>query len=395
MHTDTRRKWNATASYSLMHSAAWGFYAIILIFSSNVLYERGFSDSAISLFLGVSTGLSVVTQLAITEYISRHPEGKVYRLMVLFGVIMLLCAVLLGIPGTNSRISIAVFAVSCLVLQMLPSFTNAMGMDTIKRGAPTNYSLARGIGSLAYSLLAVMTGVLVRRIGTQSVPMISGVMAVILIVSSVWYHHAADRDLTEPAETEIGKKKDSFLRKYPGFACFLLGTIFLTVSHSLLANFMYQIMLSKNGGAAEQGISTSVSGLVELPVMFFFPLLMKKLRCENWVRIAAVSMILKPFGVLLATAPFGIYMAQATQMIGYGLLVISSVNYAERIVTQGESVRAQSYLGAAATVSTLTALSVGGVIIEYFGTETMVRISFMCSVIGCLIVLFSTRKGKS
>ena len=393
MPSRSLRKWSCTGAYALLHSATWSFYAIVLAFSSNVLYEFGFSDSAISLFLGICTGLSVIIQLTAAEYLSRNPRLPVYRLLVLLGAVMLLgCAVLL-IPAAPRFLQVLGFALPCIFLQMLPSFTNALGMDSIKHGAPTSYSLARGTGSLAYSASAMVTGVLVRSLGVRMVFWLAAIMAVLLMISAIWYHKAADVSLP-PQETAKEARKESFLRKYPRFALFLVGTVFLAVSHSLLCNFMFQIMLAKNGGTVEQGVATSISALVELPVMYGFPLLLRFLRCDKWVRFAAVSMVLKPLGILLATAPGGIYLAQATQMIGYGLLIIGSVNYAERIVEGGESIRAQSYHGSAVATSTLIALSIGGVIIDHFGVQAMVAVSLGCSVIGNCIIAFGIQKTK-
>ena len=140
------------------------------------------------------------------------------------------------------------------------------------------------------------------------------------------------------------------------------------------------------------GIATSLSSLVELPIMFGFAWMLRKLRCYKWVKLAAFAMALKPLIILFAGSPEGIYLAQATQGIGYGLWVIASVNYAEKVVGAGESIRAQSYHGATTTISTVVALSVGGVMIEHLGVQFMVAISLACSLIGSVIVLFATQK---
>ena len=386
-------KVNCTASYALVQFVTWSYYAVILAFASNVLYEFGFSDSRISLFLGVFTALSVVVQVAAGELLSRIRKLDVAGVMVLFGTVMLLCAGQLLVPGCNRISAVGVFGVVCMLLQTLPSLANSMGMDSIRRGAPTNYSIARGIGSLGYSIAALLTGVLVRKLGVVSVHILTIAVSVLLIFSAVWYKESI-RGLQETGAGERKQSKVPFFSRYPRFAVFLFGMAFLCVSHGLLCNFMFQIMLSRRGGAVEQGIATAISSLVELPIMFGFPIMLKKLRCDKWVRIASVCMLLKPVLILLAAAPGGIYLAQATQSFGYGLWVIGSVNYAEQIVAEGESIRAQSYHGAVTTVSTVLALSTGGVIIEHLGVQTMVIVSLVCSMIGAGIVLFSAQKMK-
>lgn len=386
-------KLNCTAGYSLVQFVTWSYYAIVLAFASNVLYEFGFSDSRISLFMGIFTALSVAVQVAAGELLSRIKKWDVAGVLVLFGAVMLLCAAVVLLPDCNRILAVGAFGVICMLLQTLPSLANSMGMDSIRRGAPTDYSIARGIGSLGYSITALLTGVLVRRLGVAAVHMLTIGVSVLLILSAVWYRSTI-RDLAEAESEENRESKGPFFSRYPRFAVFLFGMAFLCVSHGLLCNFMFQIMTSRGAGAMEQGVATSISSLVELPIMFGFPFMLKKLRCDKWVRIAGFCMLLKPLLILLANAPGGIYLAQATQSIGYGLWVIGSVNYAERVVDQGESIRAQSYHGAVTTVSTVLALSMGGVLIEYLGVQTMVMVSLGCSLVGAVIVLFAAQKTE-
>lgn len=386
-------KLNCTAGYSLVQFVTWSYYAIVLAFASNVLYEFGFSDSRISLFMGIFTALSVAVQVAAGELLIRIKKWDVAGVLVLFGAVMLLCAAVVLLPDCNRILAVGAFGVICMLLQTLPSLANSMGMDSIRRGAPTDYSIARGIGSLGYSITAFLTGVLVRRLGVAAVHMLTIGVSVLLILSAVWYRSTI-RDLAEAESEENRESKGPFFSRYPRFAVFLFGMAFLCVSHGLLCNFMFQIMTSRGAGAMEQGVATSISSLVELPIMFGFPFMLKKLRCDKWVRIAGFCMLLKPLLILLANAPGGIYLAQATQSIGYGLWVIGSVNYAERVVDQGESIRAQSYHGAVTTVSTVLALSMGGVLIEYLGVQTMVMVSLGCSLVGAVIVLFATQKTE-
>lgn len=390
-----KQKYNATAAYTMLQIATWGFYAVILSFSSNVLYDFGFLDSQISILLGISTAVSFVMQLAAAELVSRRPGIRVFGIMAVLGCVMILGNLMVWMPGMPAWLAIGAFAVACMILQMLPSLANAMGMDAIKRGSPTNYSIARGMGSLGYSVLAYVTGILVQSRGSRMVPVMGGACAVILTAAVVWYHFTGERGLPEPVKTPGTQTGGhGFLGQYPRFTVFLVGSVFLQFSHNLLSNFMYQIMLVKNGGAGEQGTATAICALVELPVMFFFPLLMRKIRCDKWVRFASLFITVKALGIFLAATPYGVYAAQATQMLGYGLYTISSVNYAEMVVGRGESVRAQSYLGATSTVGGLLASATGGIICQYFGAQIMVLVSLAAGLAGGITIALTAQKTK-
>ena len=390
-----QNKWSCTISYTLMQIATWGFYAVVMAFSSNVLYGFQFTDSQISLVLGASTVVAFVLQLVLAELVTRCQKLRVYMVLLVLGAVMLVGNLLVMMPQMPKAVAVGAYAVACMVLQMIPSFTNAIGMDAIERGSATNYSIARGMGSLGYSVLAYVTGILVRQQGVEVVPGVAAAVAVLLVVSVIWYHMAAERNLPDvSAAQKRVERKAGFLRQYPRFAIFLVAVTLLQFSHNLLCSFMFQIMLVKNGTAAEQGVATAISALVELPVMFFFPFMMRKLRCDKWVRIAGLAMALKGVGILMATTPYGVYVAQATQMVGYGLLTIASVNYARLVVGLGESVRAQSYLGSTGTVGSFAALSTGGIICQYWGAQSMVLVSLILSLLGGLMIVLTAQKTE-
>ena len=385
----------ATGAYSLVQIVSWGFFAVNLVFASNVLYDFGYTDSQISIFLGICTGISFPLQLALAELSAGRKTCSMWKMLLGLSLVMLVSNGLTLVPGLPGWAAVTAYGGACLTLQMLPSFANAMGMDAISRGSPTNYSIARGMGSLGYSVLAWLTGVLVRRGGTDMVPLIGSLCSLLMGAGVIFYHRTGEQNLIpveKPRETQ--RKNGSFLKKYPKFALFLGAGILIQYAHNLPSNFMYQIMLTKNGGAAEQGLATAICALVELPVMFFFPLLMRRLRCDRWVRFSALFVTVKAAGILLAGSPQGVYLAQATQSLGYGLFVISSVNYAELVVGRGESVRAQTYLGATATVGCLLAGSTGGFLCQHLGVQAMVLISLVLSLAGGLLILFTAEKTK-
>lgn len=387
---------SATTAYSLLQIVCWGFFAVTLVFASNVLYDYGFTDSYISIFLGLCTALSFGIQILVAEMVNASEKVKVWMVLLLLGLAMLGGNLLILIPGVPRWAGVLSYGMACCILLMLPSFVNAVGMDAIRRGSPTNYSVARGLGSLGYSVLAYFTGSLVRLHGTRMVAVVGGATAFFMVVGTIWFHMTGEKDLEElPRETEKPLQKNhGFLKQYPLFAVFLVGSVIIQYAHNLPSNFMYQIMLTRNGGAQEQGLASAICALSELPVMFFFPILMRYLRCDKWVRFSAMFMILKAVGILMASTPNGIYVAQATQALGYGLFVISSVNYAELVVGRGESVRAQTYLGSTATVGCLLATSTGGFLCEHLSVNAMVFTSLIASLVGGLLILFTAEKTK-
>lgn len=393
MKQERRRWFNATAAYALLHIVCWGFYAVTMGFSSNVLHGFGFTDSKISVFLGICTALSCIAQLVLAEVVSQG-KCKLWKILTAMGGLILVGNLLLLLPGVPRAGAELGLGLAVLLLLLLPALVNAVGMEAIHRGSPTNYSIARGIGSLGYSALAFATGTLVRQKGLHMVAFMGALCALALAVGAVWYHMAGEQNLCDPVAEPKQEKNGGFLRRYPMFAAFLLGSVFLQYSHNLVSNFLYQIMVTKQGTAQEQGIAAAICAFVELPVMFGFPLMARRCKTNRWVAFSGLFMAMKPIGLLLAANPMGVYLAQATQMLGYGLYVISSVNYGEQVAGRGDSVRAQSYLGAACTLGNLLAMSSGGFLCQHFGVPAMVLTSLGAALAGGILTLLTARDSS-
>lgn len=394
-----RKSASATFFYALLQISTWSFYAILMSFSGNVLRHFGFDDSHISLLMGMASLLALGGQLIIGELGGKYPNLKVSYILIGLGIVMLLGSLVVRFSPLPVFVSVIAYGLCCVIVHLVPHLANALGMDAIRRGSPTNYSLARATGSLGYSFFAYLTGTLVKSRGVMAVPLVAASSALILICSVFLYKRCAVDHLPEIAPEEMPKKKKgrdgAFLRKYPRFALFLVGAVFLQIAHGLINNFMFQIMQHKNGTAAQQGIAAAICAFSEIPIMLSFPFLLRKLHCDRWLRIAAMCMLLKPLGTLLAGSPQTVYIAQATQLVGYGLYAISSVNYAELLVEKGESVQAQSYLGTSVTAGSLIALFSGGVLCQHLGVSAMIFISCACSLLGGLFVVFTAQKTRA
>ena len=389
-------KVRATLSYGLIQAALWSFFAVWMGFSSNFLYTYGFSDSQISIALGIITALSIGLQLAVAEVVSRIPKLKMYQVMIVSGVVMLLCS--LGALAFRDHVipAVACFGISCLLLQTFPAMANSLGMEAIERGAPVIFGLSRGCGSFLYSVTAFCTGFLVGKFGTDVLGVVAIVVSMLFLTGVLIFHFAEERKLPDAVKkkTQEDEKEKGFLIRYPKFAVFLVGSTLLCFSHNLISNFLLQIMMFKGGDAADQGVAAAIAAFVEIPIMFSFAVIVKWMRCDKWVKLSLLFFVLRSLANLLAPNPAMVCVAQLTQMLGYGLFNISTVSYAAAVVGKGEATRAQSYLASTLTIGTLISMATGGVLCQYFGAAVMMMVSLAFAVIGSVVVLLSSQKTE-
>ena len=376
-----------TLTYGLVHGSMWSFYGILLSFSSNFLYAYGFTDGQISLFLGLVTAASCGLQLLLGELVQRIPKLTVFGVLLAMGGSMICAGLAMGTE--LPLLPVAGLALGCCLLQAIPAMGNAFGMDAIARGSNTNFGIARGCGSIAFSLIALLTGYLVSSMGVTAMAMLTCANGTVFLLAVVLYHLTGEKGLAPQAKGKEAKKTDNFLKKNPLYCLFLLGCIFLQISHNTACNFLLQILSVKGGGAAEQGIATFVSAIMELPVMFGFGLLLKLMKCEHWLRLSAVFYVVKCLGLYLAQDPTGVYIAQATQLLGFAVYGIGTVHYTAKVVAADDTIRAQSYLASATAIGGLVSSSTAGFICQLWGAQSMLLVFALCAAIGALILWFS------
>lgn len=388
------QKVRVTAPYALLQAMTWGIYAVLLSYSSNYLLAKGFNGNGISLVLGVSTALSIGLQLVLAEQISRRPKLRLHIILLLIGGVLLAgCAIMLS----SGIVAILAFVLACVLFQALPALVNAVGMDAVERGAPINFALARGVGSLGYSLISYLIGVLVTQQGTVVIPVAAGIVVSVFVLAVLWFHGGVERGLSDVAveKKTTPAKQRGFLRSHKLFGLLLAGSVLLLFSHNLVCNFMLQIMQTKDGGATEQGTTNALAAVVELPVMFLFTYFLRLMRCDRWLKISGVFFAVKVLAMLLAPSVQWVYVAQIFQACGYALYSVSSVYYVESVLP-GEAVRAQSYLASSHSIGSLLAMSTGGVLCEQFSAQAMMVVSIGAGVLGTVITAYAvTRQNKA
>lgn len=385
------KKGNATASYALLQASLWGYYAIIVGYSSSFMYKHGFSDGQISIVLGITTALSCALQLSLAELIARFEKLTVYKTLLALAVALLACAGLMSASGAVP--AVLGLGMALVLLQVLPAMGNAIGMDSIAQGSPLNYDIARAIGSGGYSVLSLLTGQLVSKLGVGILWVLTLADTLAFLVGVLWFHRAGE--ITGKAQQQAREKqKGGFLKSYPLFALVLLGSIVLMISHNMVCSFMLQIITHKGGDTSHQGVAVFISAMMELPVMFAFGWLLKKRDSGFWLGFSAAVFVLKPLLLFLAGNVYGVYAAQTTQMIGYGIYVMASAYYAGSATDPKDMVRAQSYMTAAIPIGSLIANSTGGFLCQYYTPQGMLLISAAAAVIGGITVIAGIRLGK-
>ncbi len=379
-------KRNDTLRYGLIHAFFWINFAVVLNGASIYLLEEGFDNSLIGIILALGNGSAALLQGKLASYADRKdaPALKCF-LSVQDGtamILMILLIVLKGISAEKVYCGI-VYGLSVMVLQMMIPFINALGTESINSGQELNFGLSRSFGSASYALMSFAVGTLIARMGTVIIPQASFFFFLILEILFLLY----------PSQKTEGGKQDvpaiglrDFIKKYPSFLLVLIGTgALLYASQMMLVNYAYQIVLTKGGGSSEMGIAHAISGIAEIPAMFLFGKLLKKMPAGKWLVFSGIFYILKAFLSLVCPGVISFYLVQLLQMPSFGIYCIAIVYYTNSITEEEDSIKGQAYSSSFMAVGSIVSSLLGGFLLDLSGANLMMIVSMVLAVFGTLL----------
>lgn len=381
---------NRTVGYSAVQGFFWTGYAGIMGFCSVYLLYAGFSNSQVGLLIAAAGLLSALLQPVAASYADRPGGIPLKWIVFLTGAVNLTCGLVMCLAGRDRIAAGMCYGVCMVLLQMTTPLVNSMGIATVNGGERMNFGVARGFGSLGYGASAYLIGVLVRRFGEPAVPvsMVAGLVLLLLFV--------ADYPNPRPAQGEkaASAPQGGFLRRYPRFCCVLVGLVLIFISHAVLNSFTYQIVVYKGGDSQHMGTAMFLASLMELPVMFLFGWMQRKVRCDIWFRVSGIFFLLKTLGTWLCADMAGFYAVQLCQMGGFALMTVSSVFYINSLMSPGDSVKGQACFTVTMTLGNVLGAIVAGRILDSIGVPAMLLFATVCAFLGAVIVLAFTQKTR-
>ena len=375
-----------TASYAAIQFFFWFAYGTALSYASPYLLACGLSNTAIGLINAAACALSVLIQPTLAAYADseKSPSLKVI-LSVMLGILLLCNLPLVWLAGKNGMANGVLLGAVILMIQLCLPLVNALATESMNAGAPLNFGIARGFGSIGYAVMSFTMGQLIARLGVEIHPAALACFSVCLLVSILVFPFRKRAKDGGGAARSRGAFV-AFVRRYPAFCVMLAGFVLIYVSHVLINNYVYQIVVDKGGDSANMGIVMSLAGFLEVIPMLIFPWMLKQKDSGFWARLSGVFFTLKALGTLLASSMGALYLVQLLQPLGWGLLTVASVYYVNEIMREQDRIQGQAYMTMALTAATILGSLGGGWLIDTAGVQGMLTAAVVCGAIGTGIV---------
>lgn len=442
MNNLTYNETKVNLEYKALHGFYWMLYCLTTGYTTVLLLSHGFSSSVIGVIAAVSSILAAVGQLAVgnlTDKCSRVTWKNIYLMIgALEGATLAVLAVFKGAAVVNA----ICFPLFTILMYLQMPLVNSAVFHYTSRGLKVDFGSARGMGSLTYAFISFVAGQLIVRVGESVIIYLSILVTAGMLLDVFFMPCAKDAPLScaeknaeeaeasaasapvssgsgtdaaaadgSPQAASTASKADAvsnddaasgksignifgFAGRYPDFMLVLAGSILLMSFHNIGHTYMIQIMEAVDGNSATMGTAFSIEAIMELPVMFGFYKLIKKVSADNLMIVAGTAFTLKALTYLLASSVTALYLAQILQMFSNAIFILASVYYADKKMAPEDKVTGQSYMTASISIGAVLGNFLGGQVLNAAGLHLMLLFAFLLAAAGTLIVVIGVKAGS-
>ncbi len=379
--------------FSIIQATFWMLYSAAGIFVSVFMLDKGYTNSTIGLVIALGSVLAIFLETGvanITDKIQKITNITVMKCLIAVMYVLVIAILLIG--EKSLALTIAYIALIVGHTTMHP-FVNALSFYLSENGYNVSYGLGRSMGSLAGGTLAFVMGYLVSWFSPDMIMYVAMVNLTIMTVA-VFITEKHYKQITQggavlqkaEAEPEAISLAE-FVQRNKLFMIMSLGVVLLFFGNVIVENFTIQIVENIGGNTEQMGFVIFLLSIFEMPAMLGFNKLKERFSYVFLLRVAAVFFSLKLIIMFMANSMLVIYLAQLTQILGYGLLFPALVSFIDHIMDKREAVRGQAVFTVALTVGNVIGSVLGGIILDAYSVTALLGISSILSVIGSLIIM--------
>lgn len=418
-----------TIEYGSSFAAYWMYYAFIASFSSAFLLDRGYSNSEIGIILAVASGLAVFIQPLLADLSDRSKKLGAMEVTAISALVMMILTVGFFIFTKKSVALWTVFVLLNAWELALQPLLNSLARKLSELGEPISFGICRGMGSLGYAVLVMFLGTLVENRGVGVLP-VTGELTLAALVIALFmmrrtfrraedakrhklsgekqlagssaspetdineYTHGEEKTGYEvKAETEHITAEDEeeinlvqFIRRNKLFLLLNFACLLLMFQNQVFNNFLLQVVEGVGGDAEDLGRIYSVMAFLEMPGLFLYDRIRRKIGVETLLKIGALAFLMKTIVIWLADSVAMIYAGHIFQAFSFPIFLPAIVEYISLTMSKGEAVKGQSLYTTFLTISGMIASVAGGVLLDYAGPRFMLMIVSIITVAGLLAV---------
>ena len=363
----------------MMMCAGFNFVTLYLL-------GAGILDRTIGILIAVSCTAAVPIQQLAGRAVDTGRLGRKSSLICLAAAVI--AAGLLVAFNHSAGVKTVFYGLLlCITLVILP-ILNSFPFFYEDQGIEVNYGIARGIGSLCFSICSILLGILAVRIGTQVVPIAYAILGALFMAVMFFMPALQAEDaffFTEP------KKSDQKFPFIPAFIWMLVGLSLVMLCHNMTMTYFIHVIERAGGNAGNMGIANGIAAVVEIPVLFLYTKIKKNRPSGVFIAISGVAFLVKAVLFVSARSILMIYGIQCLQFLAYGLMAASRVYYVDEVVGNEFESTGQARVSATETIGIVLGSTIGGFVMNGSGIDLLLKIGAVVCLAGVLCMFVSVK----
>lgn len=377
--------------------------ASIMAYSAVFLLSKGQNEFGVGLVTSTASVLATILQPWLSAKVDKGVKLNLYNvnLLIIFPSIIILLLILMA---NRSLLIVSILYVFAMTFQItLQPFMNAIGVLLMNRGYKLNYGFCRSMESAAFALTSSALGVLIDRYGTNTIILMTlfgylVYLVLLWILHRRFLSHALNDQGTEVkvnATEEALKSSDvPFFKKYSHFKYIIVGSACFFIGYNFINLFMIEVISNVGGTTQNMGFAIALAAVTEMPVMAFFTRINRRFATDKLLMFAAIFFLVKAVLTFAATSISGIYLAQLTQMLSFGLYIVAVVYYTNEQMDDQDKVKGQALITTAHTFGGVIGSSLGGWLIQVFTVKAGLLFIILAAAVGVVSYYYGLVHAK-
>ena len=383
--------------YFSLQSLFWMTYCMVVGFSVTYLLSCGYSNSEAGYILASANICALILQPFFADLADRSKKINAMTIFLVSIEIIFVCSIGLFFIGVRSLILTLIYIVMITLANAVIAFLTSIQflMDTSK--SKINFGLCRAGGSLCFAILSALMGIMIERIGMKSIPLALFIITLLIIGLCIFItRHSINGNIK--AVLTLEKKRSSslfvFFKENPRFMILSIAMLFIYYAHAFITNFTISIVRNVGGDNREMGYLIAFMALMELPGMIGFKEISRRFKVSSLLLFSMIMFSIKAIIVWLSPSLMTLTFGFALQVVSFAIYIPASVQYANIIIDEKDTVKAQMMFNLMQTGGAVFSSIIGGWLIDFSGISHALLVGAILSCIGTMIAIAGIQNTK-
>ena len=392
---DNTKKLNI--EYFSLQSLFWMTYCMVVGFSVTYLLSCGYSNSEAGYILASANICALILQPFFAYLADRSKKINAMTIFLVSIEIIFVCSIGLFFISVRSLMLTLIYVVMITLANAVIAFLTSIQflMDTSK--SKINFGLCRAGGSLCFAILSALMGIMIERIGMKSIPLALFIITLLIIGLCIFItRHSINGNIK--AVLTLEKKRSSslfvFFKENLRFMILSIAMLFIYYAHAFITNFTISIVRNVGGDNREMGYLIAFMALMELPGMIGFKEISRRFKVSSLLLFSMIMFSIKAIIVWLSPSLMTLTFGFALQVVSFALYIPASVQYANIIIDEKDTVKAQMMFNLMQAGGAVFSSIIGGWLIDFSGISHALLVGAILSCIGTMIAFAGIQNTK-